>query len=642
VLIGLDVPLLNHFPRKFSIDLRLLLICVLFLPISGTASNDSLLAVLKNGDIKSKLQAYPALSFALHQTNPDSALRIAQEGIAFAESNSNLFHKASCLNMAGLAYNRLGRYTKCFQAYTDAIRIFEEIKEPAQVARVNDNLAQHLYLRKDYRQSQTFLLKALRYFESVSDSFRIAKSYQTLSIINRELKQYDESKSYLDKSINILTRQNKFNELGSAYSLMGNLFIAMKKYEEAMPYHQKSYDLFLKTNDTFNQALALENLALIEENSKRYEAATEYYLRALNIFRAIKSETDVAYEQMRLAVPFGKQKKYSISHLLLDSAELIFRKEQVSTYLADLYQIRSQIFEDAGNTTKALEAFKKHISLRDSISEAQKTEEIQRLQTEYETDRKEQQIALLKAEGNAQESEISRRNWLIFSLVLLVAVIVAFSVVVYNQALVRKERKRQQELNRIAGDLHDDVGASLSAIRMYSEMLKSKGEQSAPQLSPIATRISDNAREIIQNMSDIVWAIKPGEEGFSALQNRVWNTSLAICEAREISLNFKATEELKEWKPDIELRNDMFLVCKEAVNNAVKYSGTDRLDVAFAVVGNAIQINLRDYGNGLPENHREGNGLKNMEQRTGKHKGTCERNNQPDGGLLIKFSFPIN
>ncbi|MFN5319546.1 MAG: tetratricopeptide repeat protein [Bacteroidia bacterium] len=619
-----------------------LMLFLLAFSTTAFSQNDSLLRMLKTGDAKSKLSAYPALSFALHQTNPDSALLIAQQGIAFAEGNNNVFHKASCLNMAGLAYNRLGRYTKCFQSYVEAIRLFEAIKEPAQVARVNDNLAQHLYLRKDYRQSQTFLLKALRYFESVSDSFRIAKSYQTLSIINRELKQYDESKSYLDKSINILTRQNKLNELGAANSLMGNLFIAMKKYEEAKPYHQKSYDLFLKTNDTFNQALALENLALVEENSQRYNEAADYYVRALNIFRNIKSETDVAYEQMRLAVPTGKQNKFANAHLLLDSAELIFRKEQVSTYLADLYQIRSQIFEDAGNTTKALEAYKKHISLRDSISEAQKTEEIQRLQTEYETDRKEQQIALLKAEGNAQESEISRRNWLIFSLVLLVAVIVALSVVVYNQALVRKERKRQQELNRIAGDLHDDVGASLSAIRMYSEMLKSKGEQSAPQLSPIAARISDNAREIIQNMSDIVWAIKPGEEGFSALQNRVWNTALAICEAREISLNFTATEELKEWKPDIELRNDMFLVCKEAVNNAVKYSGSNKLDVAFSVENNTVKISIRDYGNGLPEQHREGNGLKNMEQRTLKHKGVCERNNHPDGGLFLKFSFPVN
>ena len=621
--------------------LRLLLACILLLPIPGEASNDSLLAVLKTGDTRSKLSAYPALSFALHQTNPDSALLIAQEGIAFAEKNNNVFHKASCLNMAGLAYNRLGRYTKSFQSYTEAIKLFEQIKEPDQVARVNDNLAQHLYLRKDYRQSQVYLLKALRYFESVSDSFRIAKSYQTLSIINRELKQYDASKSYLDKSISILTRQNKLNELGSACSLMGNLYIAMKKYEAAKPYHQKSYDLFLKTNDTFNQALALENLAVVEENSQRFGTAENYYIRALNIFRHIKSETDVAYEQMRLAIPTGKQKKYTNAHLLLDSAELIFRKEQVLTYLSDLYQIRSQIFEDAGNSTKALEAYKKHISLRDSISDAQKTEEIQRLQTEYETDRKEQQIALLKAEGNAQESEISRRNWLIFSLALLVAVIVALSVVIYNQALVRKERKRQHELNRIAGDLHDDVGASLSAIRMYSEMLKSKGEQAAPHLSPIAAKISDNAREIIQNMSDIVWAIKPGEERFSSLQNRVWNTTLAICEAREISVNFSATEELKDWKPDMELRNDMFLVCKEAVNNAVKYAGSNRLDVVFSVENNTVKISIRDYGSGLPEQHREGNGLKNMEHRTGKHKGTTERYNHPDGGLFLKFSFPV-
>jgi signal transduction histidine kinase/tetratricopeptide (TPR) repeat protein len=608
---------------------------------SSYANRDSLLRVLKAGKTEEKLAAYPALAFLLQRSNPDSAIKIAQQGIAFADSQKNIFHKASCLNMAGLAYNHLGRYNKALESYQNSLRLFESIKELDQAARVNDNISQHYYMRKDFRTSQQYLLKALRYFEAQKDSFRIARSYQTLSIINREIKQYDKSREYLNKSIQIFKKQNKENELATAYSLMGNLFIALKQYEAARPWHLNGLLLYTKTNDLYNQAISHENIAGVDENLKQFAAAYKSYSSALEIFRGINSPADIAYEQMRMSISLAHIEKPESGLLLLDSAELVFKKDSLYSFLSEAYLNRSLIYEIAGDNKQSLAFYKKHIALRDSLTEAQKTEEIQRLQTEYETDRKEQQIALLKAETLANENQISRRNWLIVSLVFLVISIIAIAVMVYTRAQNRKELRRQQELNRIAGDLHDDVGASLSAIRMYSEMLRHKGENEAPQLTPIAQKISENAREIIQNMSDIVWAIKPGMEDFTSLQNRIWNTSLELCNAREISLNFTPTEKLNEWKPAIALRNDIFLVCKEAVNNAVKYSGGTLVSIRLSVEDKLLKVEIADNGQGLSEQPREGNGLKNMLERAQKNKGYFEKKSIPGEGLRLTFVFPV-
>ncbi len=608
---------------------------------SSYANRDSLLRVLKAGSPEEKLAAYPALAFLLHQSNPDSAIKIAQQGIAFAETQNNIFHKASCMNMAGLAYHRLGRYNKAFESYQFSLRLFESLKDLDQAARVNDNIAQHFYMRKDFRSSQQYLLKAMRHFESVNDSFRIAKSYQTLSVINRELKQFDKSRDYLNKSIQILKKQKKENELASAYSLMGNLFIALKQYEAARPWHQNALLLYTKTNDLYNQAISHENIAGVYESLKKYVPASKSYVSALAIFRRINSPADIAYEQMRMSISLAHIEKPERALRLLDSAEVVFRKDNLYSFLSEAHLNRSQVYEIAGENKQSLAFYKKHIALRDSLAEAQKTEEIQRLQTEYETDRKEQQIALLKAETLANENQISRRNWLIVSLIFLVISIIAISVMLYTRAQNRKELRRQQELNRIAGDLHDDVGASLSAIRLYSEMLRHKGEHDAPQLTPLAQKISENAREIIQNMSDIVWAIKPGMEDFTSLQNRIWNTSLELCNAREMSLNFIPTEKLSEWTPAFALRNDIFLVCKEAVNNAVKYSGGTLLNIRLSVENKSLRIEIADNGLGLSEQPREGNGLKNMLERAQKNKGYFEKKSIPGEGLQLTFVFPI-
>jgi two-component system sensor histidine kinase UhpB len=142
-------------------------------------------------------------------------------------------------------------------------------------------------------------------------------------------------------------------------------------------------------------------------------------------------------------------------------------------------------------------------------------------------------------------------------------------------------------------------------------------------------------------MSDIVWAIKPGMEDFSSLQNRIWNTSLELCNAREMTLNFTPTEKLNDWKPSIELRNDIFLVCKEAVNNAVKYSGGTLVNVILSVENKLLRIEIADNGLGLSEQLRDGNGLKNMLERTQKNKGRFEKKSAPGEGLKLSFVFPI-
>jgi len=196
-------------------------------------------------------------------------------------------------------------------------------------------------------------------------------------------------------------------------------------------------------------------------------------------------------------------------------------------------------------------------------------------------------------------------------------------------------------LNRIANDLHDDVGATLSSIRMYGDVLKTKAGKIAPELVPMAEKISTNAQEMIHSMSDIVWTIRAGQEHFSDLQDRIWNVGIELCAPKNIQFSFSGKDENSDFLMKSELRHDIYMICKEAMNNAVKYSNCSALNVSLNKLEGIIELIIQDNGIGFDESLiKRGNGLNNMEKRSLIHAGVFEVNSHVGTGTTFRIRFP--
>ncbi len=249
---------------------------------------------------------------------------------------------------------------------------------------------------------------------------------------------------------------------------------------------------------------------------------------------------------------------------------------------------------------------------------------------------------MLKAEALAGSARLQKRNGIIALLLLLGAVSVGLILFYRKRKLLQDELRKQQLLNQIAADLHDDVGASLSAIRMYGEVIRKKASVSAPDVVPIAGKISDNARELIQNMSDIVWTIKPGQEELKSLEDRLHNLGLELCNPAEIRFVFKGSGYSGSFVLTIELRNDLYLICKEALNNALKHAKATVIQMKFEYIQGHLNVEITDNGNGLTQERPQGNGLKNMEERSSRHKGRFVVNQNTPQGTTVRIELPCS
>ena len=212
------------------------------------------------------------------------------------------------------------------------------------------------------------------------------------------------------------------------------------------------------------------------------------------------------------------------------------------------------------------------------------------------------------------------------------------------QNLLAVERIR----TRIAADLHDDIGASLSRIAILSEVVKRRTPEDQPETSRFLSEIADSSRELVDSMSEIVWSIDPRRDDLKHCLARVGQFAAGVVEAKEIRWTIQLPEDPARIKLTPEQRRGLYLILKEAINNAVKHSGCRSLHLQVTVAQGVIAAQVRDDGAGMPAQppsgdtsaSRRGRGLVNMQARA-REMGGRLRIDSGSAGTVVRLEAPL-
>jgi signal transduction histidine kinase len=220
-----------------------------------------------------------------------------------------------------------------------------------------------------------------------------------------------------------------------------------------------------------------------------------------------------------------------------------------------------------------------------------------------------------------------------------------------RRRLERLERQRavENERTRIAHDIHDDLGAHLTRISILSD--PGRNEQSGVQAaSANLSRIHGTARELTRAMDEIVWAANPQHDTFESLVNYLHKFAQDFLESADIRCRVDVPFDLPCWPLSPEIRHNLFLAFKEALNNAVRHAGASEIRIhlklepdGFALMiednGKGFALGTVETGNGLA--HFEGNGLKTMQSRLAGINGRCEFHSVAGRGTVVTFRLPV-
>ena len=199
--------------------------------------------------------------------------------------------------------------------------------------------------------------------------------------------------------------------------------------------------------------------------------------------------------------------------------------------------------------------------------------------------------------------------------------------------------------NRIARDLHDDMGSTLSSISILSELARQhQAAQRPAQATAVLAQIEEASHQMLDALDDIVWAINPAHDGLADVTARMRAFASELLEARGVALTFRVAPAVAALRLPMERRREFFLLFKEAVNNLAKYAACRHARIELGVEPGALTLLVADDGVGFDPAapaQGSGNGLPNMRARAAALRARLTLDSAPGQGTTLRLRVPV-
>jgi signal transduction histidine kinase len=239
------------------------------------------------------------------------------------------------------------------------------------------------------------------------------------------------------------------------------------------------------------------------------------------------------------------------------------------------------------------------------------------------------------------------QTWWFKALIIALALALIFFIArfIYHYQLrkqrvaLEKQLAVQFERQRISTEMHDDIGAGLSGIRLLTEMTKAKvkDEQAAEEVEKIYQSVGD----ISSKMKEVIWSLNTENDSLANLLSYIQQQARTWLEHFPCQLTMELPDAIPAAEINGETRRNIVLMMKEAIHNIIKHSGANKVDIKMSCQDEKLILTVSDNGKGIPggQSNDSGNGMKNMRQRIEKLNGKLFSKNKE--GLTLTFEIPL-
>lgn len=404
-----------------------------------------------------------------------------------------------------------------------------------------------------------------------------------------------------------------FRELGDERGIAifenqtGDFYLELGQPQLALTHFRQSMQLAERLQLELLQADVLDGIANALRLLKRPAEAMPPARRALAIAQKQGNELGISTAYGTMGQLYRAQQDYPNAETYLKKAIALAEKNNYKDELKKHTQALADLFAEQNKYQQAYVVQLKNNKLTDSTTAVRTNAEVQRLLAKYEADKRETQIRLLQNEQKLQQQEADRTRWQRNALLagggLLVLLGAAVTAWLLNRARVRRLQEAQQIRKQIAHDLHDEVGSTLSSISLLSGMVNDLIAQKRPESAERAIqKINTDARQILDAIDEIIWTINPGNDSLQRVALRLKEYAQPLMESKNIAFSLIDDAELEHLPISMDVRRNLYLVAKEAINNLVKYSEATQATMRFEHQQKQLRVVIEDNGRGFDVN----------------------------------------
>lgn len=233
-------------------------------------------------------------------------------------------------------------------------------------------------------------------------------------------------------------------------------------------------------------------------------------------------------------------------------------------------------------------------------------------------------------------------SWFFLSSMLFFIVMV-LGMIIYFFLLYkfRQQAKLQKVRNDIAADLHDDMGATLTSIGFFGELIRKKiiNRAEPSEILPLLSKVIDSSKESVETMRGVVWTINPNNDFALDFFEKLKYYASEMLSTKQVELSFEV-EGVAQQELGIEVQRNLFLFFKEAINNILKHAKAKTTTVKIKMQSRKFWMEITDDGLGFDTNESfDGHGLGSLRKRIENLNGTLEIRSKTDGGTALEVTI---
>jgi len=620
----------------------------------------------KTAFVKGQTETYDLLAtIHIRHTDYARARNCIATAMAIQQKLGEVSGISECYSMLAHTFYMERNYSNALQYFFLSLKTITQTGNTRSIAFTYSKIAEVYYRKENYSEALCNWYAALRLYEQAKDKQHIASSLRNIAGIYELQGNNTEALNNCIASQEIYNTINDQEGLAQLYNCMGLVYTRQGRHNVALQKHLAAYEIFTKlSNSATNYGIpqsyycigkvyeAMGNAAFASGDEPTgthdFLIALKHYRLALQGWKRNKDAIGITEAYLRLGAICLKlknvpdAKKYlekSLAHSLNNSS----RKNTMESYyflaLLDSAQHHYKL---------ALHHYKYYILYRDSLLDEENTIKSLEAKMQYEYKKREvinkakqyDERALAKAQISNQKT-IRNLSWFVMTIIMLSGSYILYRYYGYKQLL--EEQKLQYERQRISRELHDEMGSSLSGIVLYTYLAKDQIHTIQTEAAESSlTIIQQSANKMVENLGDLVWSVNPHQDSFKNLLQKLKEYAIQMSAAKNIMIDAIISEKVMDLKLSAVSRHNIYLLFKEAINNAVKYSNATLLRLSAQDIFNTAEFYIQDNGKGFDMAIvKRGNGLVNMQKRADEIGAILSIQSAPFRGTIISLQCKI-
>lgn len=629
--------------------------CLPFIPsLAQPSKEDSLLQVLKaEEDLQEKAKIYLQLSQLIMSEDAKQSFHYTEEAIRLATHDEVL---GMIWDQKGRLYFAENQLDSALYSFQKAKAYQESAENPSDAARINNRVGAVLLKQNQHQQALETFLESVAFFEKTDDRVNLAICYNNMAGVFSDMADYTKAVEYNKQALQIFQEKNlQQYEIITLPSLAGQ-YLKLNDTLKAIEYNLKAEQLGLELKHQYALGITYNNLGQLYFEKNDPEKAVAYYKKSLLAKQNLGAGANLVPTYNNLGQSYIALHQPHKAIAFLKKGLDLARGEE----LLPLFSNLTKAYIATGEKDNALLFFERTQAYSDSVFSIEKQQVMDELLARYETEKKEKQIIALAAQQR-------KGQYLLYGVsgLLVATLFIAFLVVKNNrkkrviaqqneelekqrvERLLKEQeligidamlKGQEKERKKIAEELHDSLGSSLSTLKLYLNSLDT--EKPPDEFHRLHTRAEELLNETYAQVRKIAH-----DKGAGVLINKglipaVRATAHKISSTKKVNIEVIDVGLTERLENSVEI--SLFRSIQELLSNAVKYSQASDVIVQIVQYEDKLNIIVEDNGCGFePQKIRYGLGFTHIRDRLEKLKGEMTIDASPGNGSTVIINVPM-